>query len=35
MIISGKDGSDVNIADLANNMVTADEEDITIEGDTP
>lgn len=35
VIISGKDGSDVNIADLANNMVTADEEDITIKGDTP
>ena len=35
VIISGKDGSDVNIADLANNMVTADEEDITAKEDTP
>lgn len=35
LIISGKDGSAVNMSNLANNMATADEEDITIEGDTP
>jgi len=34
VIISGKDGSAVNMSNLANNMVTADEEDITIKGDT-
>lgn len=35
VIISGKDGSAVNMSNLANNMATADEEDITIKGDTP